>query len=495
MQKIKKAISLVVCSLMVACCLFTVACKDDSAVSKDKVFDMLKSALATQTAESYTDGFTINSLEIYKGVTKLNEKKTILGTTDVDGEPWASEEAKTEFLETIKGSQCGEYTSKYSTKASYDIANGKGYNIKRTYNAETDKMELDDIELFQKEQDGNYYYYDLDRNYKYLVAQDYYMQDYDNNVGDIITTFKGFAGEDVTLDEFIEQMKESLKSEESIDEVYDVTISVKTSAKKNKDVYSLTIELTVKQTLKNGEVSNLGMDNIQVKYSMSFSLKNSKVVKVKTESAQSYERYVYINDSENSGVTVFDGSMSACSELEIKEEYDTADCPTLDESVTYDYKGAMPVYLDLYIDGKEVYNVYYNDACCGGEVASLYTFLDYMMSSDAVWYRDEDCTVPLLKTEKWTACSSTVELYTKSEYIKEGFVIVGELMVTEDEYSPELIGDENFNYALYSTDKYNYSNGFEYAIVNGTRVEKGGEITLVEGRINTVVFVMPVNDY
>lgn len=495
MQKIKKAISLFVCSLMVACCLFTVACKDDSAVSKDKVFNMLKSAFATQTAESYTEGFTINVLEVYEGETKLNEQKTNLGTTDVDGEPWASEEAKTEFLEAIKGSQCGEYTSKYSTKVSYDITNGKGYNIEKTYNAETDKMELGDMELFQKEQDGNYYLYDLDRNFKYLVAQDYYVQDYDNNIGDSFTTFKDFAGEEVTFDEFIEAMKKSVTSEEDIDEEYDVTIKVKTSAKKNKGVYSLTIELTVKETLKSGAVSTSGMDNIQVKYLMSFSLKNSKVISVKTEMAQSYERCRYINESENSGATVFDSSMSLNSELEIKEGYDATDCPTLDESVTYIDQGAKALYTDLYVDGKKVENIYYNNAYCCGEVADFYSSFDYMMNSDAVWYLDEECTVQLLKTAKWTASSDTVKLYTKSEYIKDGFVIVGELLCTEDEYNPELIGDENFIYTLYSTDRYSYSNGFEYAIVNGTRVEKDGEITLVEGQINTVIFVMPANDY
>lgn len=488
MQKLKRFICLLCVCLLLATCCFTVACKDE--VTSEDVFKKIKTAAASLDVSNYEDGFTVFFTEEYDINASINKKKTNLGTTNEDGVAWENKEEKTQYLAELGESlNKSNYYSRAVGTVSYDIKNGKGYEVKKNYNPNAeegeDEYELYSSELFQKDSDGKYYSYDLTYLNKTLVDQDYYMVAFDDYFAHDLKATEFTKSKNCK--EFVKSLKNSLIAEMEDDD-YEIKVKTKTKATKKGGVFSLCIDITLNYSFKDGGDVTQEMDNMKAVYSIVIRVNKNGIFGLGTTIGQSFLAYYPVNETENSGKVAVERKVSMSSEYEIKSGYDATDCPVLDEAATYTDRGPMSISFSFYVDGKELENVSYY-AYCGDKVSDLYasSAIKNSFITDAVWYLDEECTIPLTQTT-WTACATDIDLYTTSESLKEGFVIVGVSNFDESYYNDNVIAkNESIRYVFEIHEVSGNKVYSDYAYLNGARIEKNADITYVEGQINYLI--------
>lgn len=489
MQKLKRFICILCVCLLFATCCFTVACKKtvNARLTNEQAFQKIKAnALTACDVENYAEsGFTVLLNESYGLDYTLNEEKTDLGATNAEGNAWANEDEKTAYIATLKsGFSSMKRESKSFEKRSYDIKNSIGYDIRKDYNNEKGEWETSYSELFQKDTDGKYYYYNFNNSGKTLVDVDYYMNSFDDDIVDVLNDFNDVEGE--TCEQFVERLKDMLLTE-MVESRYSATATSDVKVEENEGVYTFTISLTLKLTLKEGETGD-GTENIQQIYLVTVDFNDTDILGMGTTIKQSFDAVSPINDSEDSGKVVAGCVMTMASGYEYKKGYDATDCPALDESATYTDNGAMDISFSFYVDGEELKGIYFN-AHCGDEVADLYEYstIKNSFKTDAVWYLDEECTIPLTQTT-WTARTTYIELYTTSESLKEGFVVVGVSNFSESYYNDNVIAkNEPVTYFFEIHEVSGNKVDSKYAYLNGARIESGADITYVEGQVNYLI--------
>lgn len=491
MQKLKRIICLLCVCLLLATCCFTVACKKDddgdAGLTAEQAFQKIKAnALTACDVENYAEsGFTVLYNETYSLDYTLNEEETDLGATNPEGEAWSSDEEKTAYIATLKS----EFSSmksenKIFEKRSYDIKNSIGYDIQKYYNNKKGEWETSYSELFQKDTDGKYYYYNFNNSSKTLVDVDYYMNSFDDDIVDMLDDFNDVEGE--TCEQFVERFKNMLLTE-MVDSSYSATATSDVKVEEKEGVYSFTVSLTLNPTLKEGETGD-GTENIQQLYLVTVDFNDTDILGMSTTMKYSFDVVSPINESEDAGKVVAGCVMTMASGYEYEKGYDATDCPALDESTTYFDNGAMDISLSFYVDGEELEGIYFY-AHCGDEVADLYesSKIKNSFKTDAVWYLDEECTIPLTQTT-WTARATYIDLYTTRESLKEGFVVVGVSNFDESYYNDNVIAKNEP--VMYTFEIHEVSGNkvySDYAYLNGARIEKDADIAYVEGQINYLI--------
>lgn len=487
MKKFKKFVSLACACLMVALSLCMISCKDKggSKKSNEKTYGMLMAAVSnTLDVENY-EGFTSVNSQTMATTAVLDNKKTNLGATDADGKPWASEDAKTAYLAEIEELlEKSRYSHAREEKISYDVKNLIGYEIEKSSNAEGG-MDVVSSCVFKKDAAGKYYEYDVIDSEKHLVDSDFYMNAFSNGY---TKNLEMFASEEVkTLNGIIDVVKKEVVEE--VKKEFDYTIKTVVTTSKKDGVNTLTLSLKA-----NGEPKTTSsyygvFQNLVIEYKLVFDFNETSLLKLSITMDMKQEQIMLVNDNKDSGRVVASAGVEIVTVTECSNAYDASDMPTIATDQVFVDRGGMPIYLNLHVDGYKIdsnYPVVY----CGDAVTTITpSDMSEIIKSNVKWYLNKECTVEFT-AEKWTAYSADINLYTKSEYVNDGYVIVGFRIYGESTYTENVnSGSVDYYYYLYKTSGQTFTSTYDYAYLNGTRIEKDDAITFVAGQVNYLIFI------
>lgn len=488
MKKLKKLVSLTCACLMVALSLCMISCKDKggSKNSNEKTYGMLLTAVSnTLDLEDY-EGFTSVNSQTMATTSVIDQKKTNLGATDGDGKPWASEDAKTAYLATIETSlEDSSYSYASEEKISYDVKNLTGYEIRKSSNTEGE-MNVVSSCVFKKDAAGKYYEYDVIDSEKHLVDFDFYKNAFSNGYDENLEIF---ASEEVkTLNGIMEFLQKDVVEE--VKKECDYTIKTNVTTSKKNGVNTLTIALKVNAEPKTTSSYYGEFQNLVIEYTLVFDFNETSLLKLGITMDMTQEQIMLVNGNKDSGRVVVSSNTGIVTVTEFSNAYDASGMPTIAADQVFVDRGGMSIYLNLYVDGYEIDNAY-PVVYCGDAVTTITpSNMSEIIKSNVKWYLDKECTVEFT-AEKWTAYSDDINLYTKSEYVNDGYAIVGFRIYSESDYNEAVSNDSlSYYYYLYKTSGQTFTvTTYDYAYLNGTRIEKDDTITFVAGQVNYLFFI------
>lgn len=484
MKKLLK--TFVIFALMLCTCFTFVACKNDDGKGEQKAnaeeaFNVLKSSVTKLNNASQKGGsFTILKYSSYNDASKVNENKfSPVGL---------SEDDKKSVIEMTNKNFTDENNDNKRI-LSYDSQNNTAYEA--NYTIDDKKEKLEEYRLWEKENESDQYYlydYCLDRHEgedlkerKRFGADSEYCNNY-------LLDFSDFAEE---MQEYADN--KSLKDLQMM--LIDMTeMDIEDFAKNCKSVVSVTKEgndyvLKINITYSSDSVLIDELENLDflmtVNTTILFNQNTFKSIESNSSIQSVVVNKITLTNEQSEEVEVeipIDITRKYDYKQEFLDSYTSEFKPNLSQEEKAQFEDCGNVRIDIcyYING---YSSSYFMTKSLGDSCDDIGIVDLENAKNVVWYTDRECTKPFTKT---TYPSYDLWLYSKDVKPAEGKAFLFEEWIdSEKEISNFVYGIRVTNINMGKVD----ADRFEYAILNGTRIEAGEDIVLDNSIVNKLYYV------